>query len=140
MNLDLELSPAQVGIGLAAVGVVFEVFSSLTSSPWTMENFGADEQRAKSARYYVAAAAVISGGIGLGYAWLAGSWWPLIGVVVASGGFVVIYLLALARGKAAGNMGWAAQNSPGFSDTAASAAAAVLSESGRNLQAPLRVL
>ena len=103
----------QVGLGLAAVGIGFEVFSSFTSSPWTMENFGADEQKANSAKAYVAIAACFCEVIGMGYSMLAGSWWPFIGTTAIAGMFIVVYMRALARGKAAGNAGW--ENQPAAS-------------------------
>lgn len=110
------------GLGLAAVGIGFEVFSSFTSSPWTMENFGADKQKADSAKMYVALGAVFCEAIGLGYSMLAGSAWPFIGTTIVAGMFVFIYMRALARGLAAGNTGWT--NSP-----AAQTAATVVQQS-----------
>ena len=112
-----KLSASQVGLGLAAVGIGFEVFSSFTSSPWTMENFGADEARASSAKFYVALGAGFCEAIGIGYSLLAGSIWPFIGTTVIAGMFVVVYLRALERGKQAGNTGW--QNQPAAQATAA---------------------
>lgn len=114
------LTATQTGLGLAAIGIGFEVFSSFTSSPWTMENFGADPQRASSAKFYVALGAAFCEAIGIGYSILAGSWWPLIGTTVVSAMFIVIYLRALAKGQAAGNTGW---NNQPTATTAAAAAA-----------------
>ena len=99
----------QAGLGLAAVGVGFEVFSAFTSSPWTMRNFGADEEKSSSAKMYVTLGAVFCEAIGLGYSLLAGSAWPFIGTTVIAGLFILIYWQALAAGKAAGSNGWTNQ-------------------------------
>lgn len=102
-----RLSPKDAGLFLASLGVGFEIFSSFTSSPWTLESFGADERRAKAGKEYVVLGCVFNEAIGLGASLLVESWWPLIGVTGISIMFYVIYMRALKRGREAGNTGWA---------------------------------
>ena len=76
-----------------------DAMSTLNSSPWTSENFGADPQKAQSAREYVLHAL----GVGTAYcaasSAIARSWWPLLGAGVNALYLFWIYERALARGR-----------------------------------------
>lgn len=100
------LTAAQAGLFLMAVAESFNVYSALTSSPWTMESFGADERKAKAAKEYVLWALAANGALGVGTSILAGSWAPLIGIALISAWMTWIYFRALKRGKEAGSRGW----------------------------------
>lgn len=131
MNLG-KLSALDVGMFLTSIGLGFEIFSSLTSSPWTCENFGADEKRAKSAKEYVILGVVFNEAIGLGASLLTDSYWPLLGVTCISTMFYLVYMRALERGKQAGNTGW--KNGPSSNGTSTS------SESGPSTTGQLQFL
>jgi hypothetical protein len=94
----------------------FDAYSTLNSSPWTAESFGADEARAALLREYVRHAIVFS----MAYAIAAAvivigdddednnlAWYPIIGAGVANLYLAWLYRRASARGKTAGNTGWA---------------------------------
>lgn len=106
-----SLSTAGVGLFMVAAAESFNIFSAMNSSPWTAENFGADEKKAKSCKEYVVISVVANSGLGLGASFLAGSggkpnWWPLIGTLMVSFFMVVIYWRALNRGMANNSTGW----------------------------------
>lgn len=84
-----------------------DAYSTLNSSPWTSENFGADPDKAKSCREYVRHAVIFSTVYAGAAAVIAGSLWPILGSAVANGYLVWLYERALARGQAAGTTGWA---------------------------------
>jgi hypothetical protein len=86
-------------------------YSTLNSSPWTAESFGADERRAAALREYVAhavvysmlyaiAASVIARGKTATFAILAGA-------IVTNLYLVFLYTRASRRGREAGSAGWA---------------------------------
>jgi hypothetical protein len=94
----------------------FDAYSTLNSSPWTAESFGADAARAASLREYVTHAVVFS----MFYA-IVGSviilkddgednrlaWYPVLGAGLANLYLVWLYMRASARGRMAGNVNWA---------------------------------
>lgn len=82
-------------------------YSTLNSSPWTAENFGADPAKAASCREYIAHAVVFSMAYSTASAVIAGSWWPVLGALVTNGYLVWLYMRALNRGAVAGSSGWA---------------------------------
>jgi hypothetical protein len=100
------ITPAAVGLTLVASAESFNIFSALTSSPWTAENFGADEQKAKSTKEYVIIAVVANEGLGLGASILGETPAPFIGTTVVSGFMMWIYWRAIERGKEANSFGW----------------------------------
>jgi lipoprotein signal peptidase len=102
-----KATPAQVGLALAATGLVYEVYSSLMSSPWTAENFGADPEKAASARKYMWISTANAFALGIGFSLLAGQPWPLYGVIAVSIFFILIYTHALRKGAVSGSVGWA---------------------------------
>lgn len=94
----------------------FDAYSTLNSSPWTAESFGADEARAASLREYVRHAIIFS----MTYAVISSlilisdqsedsrlAWYPLIGAGGANLYLAWLYRRASNRGKMAGNTGWA---------------------------------
>lgn len=84
-----------------------DAYSTLNSSPWTAESFGADDARAQSLKEYVKHACVYSSLYCAGSAYLAQSWWPIAGAVVNNVYLIWLYNRASQRGKMAGNAGWA---------------------------------
>jgi hypothetical protein len=84
-----------------------DAYSTLNSSPWTAESFGADERRARSNREYVRHAIVFSTAYSLAAAMIASSAWPIAGSAVANVYLWWLYERALERGAAAGSRSWA---------------------------------
>jgi hypothetical protein len=87
-----------------------DAYSTLNSSPWTAESFGADARRAAALKEYVGHAVVYS----MAYA-VAGAlitrgtlgWWILIGAVATNVYLVWLYMRASRRGREAGSGTWA---------------------------------
>ncbi len=102
-----SMNTAGVGLFMVAAAESFNIFSAMNSSPWTAENFGADEEKARSCRKYVVISLVANEALGIGASMLAGNWWPLIGTTAVSLFMWWIYQRALAKGRAAGSSGWA---------------------------------
>ena len=100
------MDAAGVGLFLVAAAESFNIFSAMNSSPWTAENFGADERKAESCKEYVMWASVANTGLGVGASILAGSYWPLIGVVAVTAFMIWIYWRALKRGMENNSAGW----------------------------------
>ncbi len=88
-----------------------DAYSTLNSSPWTAESFGADERRAKALKEYVAHAVVYSMAYATAAAFIAhgraATWAILVGAVVTNAYLVMLYLRASARGREAGSANWA---------------------------------
>lgn len=105
------LSTAGVGLFMVAAAESFNIFSAMNSSPWTAENFGADEKKAKSCKEYVLWSLAANTGLGLGASFLAGkngkpNFYPLLGTLLVSLFMVWIYWRALARGMNNQSYGW----------------------------------
>ena len=103
---DSAKTAAAVGMFLVASAESFNIFSAMNSSPWTAENFGADERRANSAKEYVIIACLANEALGVGASLIGRSPWPLVGTTAVSGFMCFIYWRALQRGKDAGAEGW----------------------------------
>lgn len=88
-----------------------DAYSTLNSSPWTAESFGADERRAKALKEYVAHAVVYSMAYATAAAFIAhgkaATWAILIGATVTNAYLVMLYMRASMRGREAGSAGWA---------------------------------
>lgn len=84
-----------------------DAYSTLNSSPWTAENFGADPDKAASCREYVRHAIVFSSGYAILSGAIAGSWWPIIGSAGSNAYLLWLYERALRRGQVSGSDGWA---------------------------------
>jgi hypothetical protein len=112
MNLPVMGGPeaaAGVGLFMVAAAESFNIFSAMNSSPWTAENFGADEEKAKSCRKYVAISLAANESLGVGASLLAGNWWPLVGTTAVSVFMWFIYQRALAKGMQMNSTGWSNQ-------------------------------
>lgn len=106
---------AQIGWGISAEGVglfvlaaaeSFNVYSAFCSSPWTVENVGADDAKGRSAMMYSTLAGAANVGLGLGASLLAKSWWPLVGTSAVTVIMTFIYRRALAKAQSSGSYGW----------------------------------
>lgn len=86
--------------------VSMDTMSALNSSPWTSENFGADQEKAKTSREYVTHSVVVSGLYCVASAVIAKSMWPLIGMAVINVYLWWIYDRALKRGASTGSTNW----------------------------------
>jgi hypothetical protein len=84
-----------------------DAFSALNSSPWTAENFGATETKAKSCREYVLHAIAVTAFYGIAAAAIARSLWPIIGTLIADVYLWWLYSRALKRGRETASTGWA---------------------------------
>lgn len=87
--------------------MALDAYSTLLSSPWTAENFGADPIKTASCREYLTHAVCYSMAYAIASAWIAKSWWPLMGAAIANAYLIWLYLRALDRGKTTGSYGWA---------------------------------
>lgn len=83
-----------------------DAMSTLNSSPWTSENFGADAEKAKTSKEYVCHAIAVSGVFCTLSAVIAESWWPIFGAAATDVYLWWIYDRALKRGAASGSAGW----------------------------------
>jgi hypothetical protein len=100
------ISAEGVGLFILAAAESFNVYSAFCSSPWTIENVGADEQKGRSAMYYSAMAGGANVGLGLGASLLARSWWPLVGTSAVTVLMLIIYKRALQKAQETGARGW----------------------------------
>lgn len=91
---------------IAASTNVVDVFSAVNSSPWTAQSFGGDPEKAESCRRYVRHAMVIAGAYSGAAAWIARSWWPVVGAVVAESYMWWLYEDALGRAGETGSTEW----------------------------------
>lgn len=106
MDLQAASRPAAGVLFLVAVDASLNAYSSVTSSPWTMESFGGDEAKGRSARRYVLLADGSSIGLGLVGSAIAGNWWPLLGSVVVVAFMHTLYARALDKAQASGSQSW----------------------------------
>lgn len=70
---------------------VMDTASTLQSSPWTMENVGADVTKADSMRFYMMQTTVSSLIMGAFGSAVAGTFWPMGGTIVGIGYLWWIY-------------------------------------------------
>lgn len=106
-NAQTELAAV---LFMTSAMMTLDAYSTFESSPWTAENFGADEEKAKSCKEYLAHAVVYSTIYALASSWLAKSYWPLVGSGASNLYLIWLYLRALERGKMTGSDGWAKEN------------------------------
>lgn len=83
---------------------VYDAFSAVMSSPWSTEKFTKDSQEEQMARQYVMHAMCISWLYAIGGAWLARSYWPLAGALLATVYMYWLYNRALNRSQSADSM------------------------------------
>lgn len=87
-----------------------DAYSTLNSSPWTAESFGADARRSAALKEYITHAVVYSMGYAIASAWIAGGTvglWIIAGSIITNCYLVWLYTRASARGRAAGDSSWA---------------------------------
>ena len=88
-----------------------DAYSTLNSSPWTAESFGADERRARALKEYVAHAVVYSMAYATAAAFIARGKQAtaaiILGAIITNAYLVFLYMRASERGKQAGSGGWA---------------------------------
>jgi hypothetical protein len=102
MPADMETMTKRglAGVLLLQAGqYTMDVMSALQSSPWTAENVGADAEKAESLKFYLRNALVVSTVYCAGAAYLAESWWPVIGSVINNAYLLYIYNQAIAKAK-----------------------------------------
>lgn len=102
-----EQTAASAGIFLMALAEAFNVYGALNSSPWTAENFGADEEKARSCRRYVLQADIVNIALGIGTSLISETPWPLLGIGLITLYMHWMYEKALKKGALAGSDGWA---------------------------------
>lgn len=116
--MAVELLPGAGGDALAALLFMnssmntLDAYSTLNSSPWTAESFGADERRSKALKEYVCHAVAYSMAYALAAAFIAQKWakWIILGAIVTNLYLVWLYMRASKRGRAAGDTDWANGN------------------------------
>jgi hypothetical protein len=92
-----------------------DAMSTLNSSPWTAESFGADEDRRASLFYYVRHSVIASMAVAMMASFIvladdgednSVAWYPVVGAAMANIYLVWLYRQASNRGKMAGNTNW----------------------------------
>lgn len=91
---------------LAASTNAFDAYSTLMSSPWTAENFGADDRKTASAQEYLFHAIGITSLYAVAAAAISASWWPIFGTLLVNVYLYWLYQRAIMRGRQAGSSGW----------------------------------
>ena len=90
---------------LGAANLTYQSFGTLNSSPWTIENVGADAEKVSSMREYNWHAGASAAVMALIAAFAAGSSWPIFGVLAVNLYLFWIYRRAAQRGSEAGSDG-----------------------------------
>jgi hypothetical protein len=86
--------------------MAMDVFSALNSSPWTARSFGGDPEKNASCRRYVWHSIGFATFFALGSAYVAKSWYPIIGIVAADVYMFKLYDDALKAAEGSGSTGW----------------------------------
>jgi hypothetical protein len=111
MGLSVRGNELAALLFLTASMNTLDAYSTLNSSPWTAESFGADERRARALKEYVAHAVVYSMAYAAAAAFLArgktATLAILTGAAVTNIYLVILYSRASMRGRAAGDASWA---------------------------------
>jgi hypothetical protein len=84
-------------------------YSTLLSSPWTAESFGADDRRAKALREYLGHAVIFSVGYAVASALIVGGrlgWYIIAGSAITNLYLIWLYQRASRRGREAGAANW----------------------------------
>jgi len=84
-----------------------DAYSTFQSSPWTIENFGADEEKTKACKEYLWHAVGFSMTYAVASTAIAKSPWPVLGSIASNSYLMWLYYRAMARGQASGSTGWA---------------------------------
>jgi hypothetical protein len=116
MSDELMTGGARGAVGailfLQASMTSLDAYSTLMSSPWTAENFGADEEKADSVREYLKHSIAASSIYVIAASVIAKSYWPIIGGALTNVYLYWLYNRALDRGKVAGSTDWAKNSQP----------------------------
>lgn len=83
-----------------------DAYSTFQSSPWTIENFGADEEKTRACKEYLAHAVGFSMVYALASTAIAKSPWPLLGSIASNAYLCWLYFRAMRRGQESGSKGW----------------------------------
>lgn len=95
---------------MTASMMTLDAYSTFQSSPWTIENFGADEAKTKACKEYLTHAVVYSSVYAVASSVVAESAWPVVGATVANAYLIWLYARAMRRGREAGSKDWANGN------------------------------
>lgn len=103
---SIDANGSLVGFSITLAGLAFEVFSAHCSSPWTSESFGADPDKADSARKYVYRSIVVTEVLGLGGVLLSKNLAPLVATSLVSAYMWWTYDRALTSAAENKSTGW----------------------------------
>jgi hypothetical protein len=84
-----------------------DAYSTFQSSPWTIENFGADEEKTKACKEYLMHAVGFSMIYAVASTVIAKSPWPVLGALASNAYLTWLYYRAMRRGAESGTTGWA---------------------------------
>lgn len=91
---------------MVAFGESFQVVGAFNSSPWTIRNVGADEDKARSAKQFITLAIANNMfAYGLVGTMLTGSPAPLIGTLLANAQIIAVYYYAIKQAQSNGDVG-----------------------------------
>lgn len=113
-------APASAAAGIGAVLFLngyyefFNLAGAFLSSPWTMESFGGDPGKNKSARSYVKKTIIRGTLVSGGGVIISGMWWPLIGTAIAAADLWWTYNGALGRAEQSGSVAWQSPSGQGW--------------------------
>jgi hypothetical protein len=96
----------------------FNLAGAFLSSPWTMESFGGDPGKNKSARQYVKRTLVRGVAVSTAGVLISGMWWPLIGTAIAGADLWWTYNRALDRSVATESVAWQSPSGQGWGKAA----------------------
>jgi hypothetical protein len=104
-----ELNVARNAVGailfMEAANMTYQSFGTLNSSPWTIENVGADGEKVSSMHEYnwhAGISALVFASIA---AYAAKSVWPIVGVLIVFAYLRWIYSRAVDRGESTNSVG-----------------------------------
>lgn len=90
----------------ASVAAGYAIYSTLNSSPWTAESFGADPEKARSCLYYSKLATLTNVVLGIFTSLITGTLWPAVGFGVVTVEMHYLYHRAVAKARAKGSTSW----------------------------------
>lgn len=85
---------------------MMDTTSTLLSSPWTIENVAADDDKKDSAKRLVRQATIVGAIFDGIAAAVAGSWWPVVGWGITAGYLQYEYRRAITAGEESGSSGF----------------------------------
>ena len=105
-DLDMLRGPVGAVLFMQSGMYVMDTTSTLLSSPWTIENVGADQNKADSAKELCIHALAVSGVYDGISAIIAKSWWPILGWGANAAYLWWLYDRAIQKAQAAGPSAW----------------------------------